>query len=311
MSKTTVVIMTLALIGCGPGRQASWEKQASQRQLAPTQSAAPASTEASATEDPAAPSVPLAQQAQAAWAERGERANLDRAISLWSQYTSGAGANDAAALTNLSRAYYLLADGHLRAAGKKQKMLDTFELGITTGERAMMATSADFTARVTAGEKVEDVVQLIPDSGQAAIYWYATNLGKFAAAKGFTKIVFYKERIFAVMQRVLAIDETFFHGAPHRYLGAFYAKAPSFAGGDMTKSKDHFERALVLDPNYLGTKVLYAEYWAAKADDKALFTKLLNEVKAADPQSLPQLVPEQTIEQKKAVSLLQRTDELF
>ncbi|MEE8408419.1 MAG: TRAP transporter TatT component family protein, partial [Myxococcota bacterium] len=91
----------------------------------------------------------------------------------------------------------------------------------------------------------------------------------------------------------------------------FYAKAPSFAGGDLDKSKQHFERAIELEPNYLGTKVLYAEYYAPKREDKELFTRLLNEVAGGDVTVLPGLEPEQTFEQKKAERLLSEVDEIF
>ncbi len=300
-----VVLGTLSGIGCSAGRQASWEKASTQEQI---QSATDTTPNANPDE---APKKTIVEKANEAWGKRADRKELEKAIGLWEQATSTTDIKNPHTLTQLSRAYYLLADGYMRIAGENDAMLNTFEKGISMGERAMMASSQEFAAKVKAGERVEDVVILLPASAQAAIYWYATNLGKFAVAKGFGTILFYKDRIFAVMQRVLSIDETFFHAAPHRYFGAFYAKAPSFAGGDMKKSKEHFEKALSLDDAYLGTKVLYAQYWAVKSEDKALFTSLLNDVKVADPAILPQLIPEQKIEQQKAITLLGQTSELF
>ena len=285
---------------CGPGRQAAWEKESAEKMQEGAE--APAAAEGEAT-DPA-------QAADEAWAQRDDRAQLDKAISLW-ETALEANPDDPALLTKLSRAYYLLADGFLAAEGDDEAMLATYEKGILAGENAMMAASPEFAAKVKAGEKVEQAVSVIPVAGQEAIYWYASNLGKFAVAKGFTTTLFYKDRIYAVMQHVLGLDETFFHGAPHRYFGAFYAKAPAFAGGDMDKAKQHFDKALELDPNYFGTKVLYAQYYAAKADDRDLFVKLLTEVKEGDPASIPELLAEQKIEQDKAARLLAQEAELF
>ena len=293
-----VSVLSLGLVACGPGRQAAWEKESGDK-LAATEAA-----------DAGGEGASLSEQAMANWEKRSDRASLEQAISLWEKMLNQ-NANDAATLTHLSRGYYLLADGFMRAAGEEEDMLSTFELGISAGERAMMAASTEFSAQVKEGKKVEEAVGVIPANGQPSIYWYASNLGKFAVAKGFTTTLFYKDRIYAVMQRVLEIDETFFHGAPHRYFGAFYAKAPSFAGGDMQKSKEHFDRAIELGPDYLGTKVLYAEFYAVKSEDRDLFTKLLNEVKGADPKVLPELVPEQTMEQAKAERLLSEADEIF
>lgn len=294
----SILLTTAMVAACGPGRQAAWEKESTAGLKAPV------SEEATAT------GQDLLAQADAAWAKRGEQAQLEKAIELWEK-TLETSPGDGKVLTSLSRAYYFLADGYMRAEQLTDAKLATFEKGILAGENAMMGVSPQFAEAVRAGAKVEEAVASIPIDGQPAIYWYASNLGKFAVGKGFTTTLFYKDRIFAVMQRVLSLDETFYHGAPHRYFGAFYAKAPAFAGGDMTKSKEHFEKALALDGNYLGTKVLYAEYYAAKADDRALFTRLLTEVNESDPTTIPEILPEQKIEQEKAKDLLAKADDLF
>ena len=62
----------------------------------------------------------------------------------------------------------------------------------------------------------------------------------------------------------MALDENYFFAGPHRYFGAMYGLAPGFAGGDMDKSREHFEKAIALAPNYLGSRVLYLEVWAQK-----------------------------------------------
>lgn len=306
MTRTRLSIPTclaMMMTACGPGRQAAWERQTAEAQK--PQAAAEETAQAPAAEEEAPDA-----KAKEAWTGRSERASAAKAIAEWERLTKD-GADDADTWTSLSRAYYFLADTHMRLAGEEETMIETFEKGVLAGERAMMAASADFAAKVQAGEKVEEAVKLIAQEGQPAIYWYATNLGKFAVAKGFTTTLFYKDRIYAVMQRVLDLDENFYYGAPHRYFGAFFAKAPSFAGGDMAKSKEHFERALKIDDRYLATKVLYAEYWAKKSEDKELFVRLLNEVKKGDADSLPGLLPEQKFEQEKAGRLLAQIDEIF
>lgn len=293
---TVTVLSALALLSaCGPGRQAAWDAKAG----------APANPHKIAKSN-----QELYDAVDAAWSERELRPRLEEAIRILEQITTN-DPNDGQAWTRLSRAYYLLADGAMRFAGEDEAMQQTFEKGAMAGEKAMMSISEEFAQRVRADEKVETAVKAIPVDGQAAIYWYAANLSRFAVAKGFTTTLFYKDRIFAVMQHVLELDPTFFHGAPHRYFGAFYAKAPAFAGGDLAKAKEHFEKALAIDANYFSTKVLYAEFYAIKTEDKALFTQLLSDVNAAQPAQYPEVVAEQKIEQEKARRLLTQVEELF
>lgn len=292
------IIFGLGVAACGPGRQAAWEKEAEGKVQ-----------QAQATPAEAAP-VDHVAEGEAAFLKRVDRAELEKAISHWEQHLA-AKADDGVAMAKLARAHYLLGDGYMRLAGEDERMLTTLEKGVEYGERAMMAISPKFAERVKAGEKVEAAIESLGVEGIDAVYWYAACLGKFAEKKGFTTVLFYKDRIYAVMQRVLQLNPDYFFAAPHRYFGAFYAKAPSFAGGDMAKSKEHFDKAISMQPAYFGTKVLYAEFYGIKQDDKELFTKLLTEVKEADPAAVPEIEAENRIEQAKAVKLLANTNEYF
>ncbi|MEM6533939.1 MAG: TRAP transporter TatT component family protein [Myxococcota bacterium] len=297
---TRILAATLCaafMFACSAGREAVWERDA-EKMAGPGEAGA---AESADTES-------LTETAQGHWNARADRAELEKAIAAWEKVLETG--EDGPTLTMLSRAYYLLGDGYMRLAGE-EGMLEILEKGVAYGERAMMANSPAFAERVRAGEDVEDAVGSLEKPAMGAVYWYAANLGKFAAEKGFTTQLFYKDRIFAVMNRVKELDQEFFYAASDRYLGAFYAKAPAFAGGDMDLSKQHFDTSTSKYPEYLGTKVLVAEYWAAKQDDKELFLKMLDEVLAADPTAVPELVAENKIEQEKARQLKAKVDELF
>jgi len=214
--------------------------------------------------------------------------------------------------TRLSRAYYVLADGHLRKQGtSSEPYLETFEKGAAAGERALAASNAEFKRQVTSGRSVDQAIRVIGPESIEAAYWYASNLGKWARAKGFATTLGNKDRIYAVMSRILELDPNFFHGAPHRYFGGYYAVAPGFAGGDMRKSKEHFDKSLALAPSYIGTKVLMAELYAVKQQDRPLFDRLLDEALATAEDVLPGLEPETRIEKEKAREMKARAAELF
>ena len=96
-----------------------------------------------------------------------------------------------------------------------------------------------------------------------------------------------------------------------RVLGVFYAKAPGFAGGDMKKSAAHFNVAMEAHPDYWGTRILMAEEWAIKEDNRALYEELVDYVLAGDPNVVPYIKPENMCEQRKAKKLKADIDEYF
>ncbi len=113
------------------------------------------------------------------------------------------------------------------------------------------------------------------------------------------------------MLHVKSLDEGYFYAAPWRYFGSFEALTAGIAGGSLEKSEEAYRKSVELAPNYLGTKVLWADYLCTKKQDKELFKKLLDEVIAADANIDPDIAPENGIEQKKAKKLLADIDERF
>ena len=284
-------VSAIALAGCGAGRKAQWETNAAKAGAKPADAGMAAS------------GGDAAAKAEEAWGNRGDKASLEAAIAAW-EAASLANPNDAVVLAKLSHAYYFLADAHHRKLGDKSaEYLGAFEKGTAAGERALAAASPKFKQEVTGGIAVEQAIKSVGPEGLEAMYWYAANLGKWSRAKGFAVTLGNKDRIRAVMSRALELDPNFFHGAPYRYFGAFYAVAPGFAGGDMNKSKESFEKSLASAPNYVGTKVLFAELYAAKKGDRALYEKLLDEVLATPDDILPGLEPETRNEKEKAKEL--------
>ncbi len=251
-------------------------------------------------------------EANKAWEHRINQTSLERAIHLWEQLLI-AEPTDFALLLNLSRAYYLLGDAFIRQhpSAERDTLVAAFEKGIAYAERAMLEASPAYAKKIRDGIKIDDAIQSMSPQGIPAAFWYATNLGQYAVADGFTTMLFHKDRIYNVMQWVLHKDDDFLYASPHRYFGVFYAKAPSFAGGDMKKSKEHFDKAIQLSPDFLMTKVLYAEFYALRKEDRTLFEALLNDVIASPANSIPGWEPEMLLEQAKAKRMLAQIDRLF
>lgn len=246
--------------------------------------------------------------AEAAWLERDDPARLEAAIELYEQAIA-INPNQKDVLTRLARAYYFLADGYNRADPARQ--IELYDAALAWGERAM-ATDPDFVRLVREEEKpMEEAIAALEADYIGAVYWSASALGKWARLKGFTTLLAQKNRVKAMMEWVTEQDETFYYGGPRRYWGAYYSIAPSFAGGDTEVSWQNYQKSLAIAPDFLGTKVLMADTYATKIQDRALYERLLNEVIAADPTVIPDVVPEQRVEQVKAKELLAKVDDLF
>ncbi len=244
--------------------------------------------------------------AEAAWAQREDKAQLDIAIAKWIEFTEK-DATNGEVFGMLARAHYLLANGHLEV---KEERLAALDKGASFAERGM-ATNEEFRACVDGGNKDYKCLDKMTTADILPVYWAYACVGKWSALSGFTYIVKNKSKLKAIADWVQATDPDFYYGAGDRILGTYYAKAPAAFGGDLDVSLAHFNASLALEPNYLGTKVLQAQYYCPKAQDAELFKKLLEEVIAADPNSIPEIVAEQKLEQANAKRLLEQIDDMF
>lgn len=254
----------------------------------------------------------LVAEGDAAWAQRADRAQLELAIQKWEQAVQQKD-DDWKTYEKLARALYLLADGWMffekdESEEKKAQYLATFEKGYTYAERGIAALSPEIEQRLNAGVDLKDAAALVGKDGVGLMYWYATNLGKWGNAQDITVILRYKDRIYNMMSRVLELEKNYFHGAPDRYFGTYYAVAPTFAGGDLDKSWEHFQESLKIESDYPATYNLIAEFYAPKKQDAALFNDMVTKVQALPMDALPGLEPEMAIEKRKAELLIKRRD---
>jgi hypothetical protein len=247
------------------------------------------------------------KKAKRHWNKRHEKSELEKSLKAF-EAVANSSDSPYEAMKYLARGYYLLADGHTEDMEEKKRL---WEVGIAWGEKAM-ATNSEFKKRVIDnGEKIEDVLKYLTKSEIEAIYWTATNLGKWGKNSGIVTVLKYKTRIKNMINRVGELDKNFFYGAFNRYWGAYYAVAPGFAGGDMDKSWNNFQSAIKIEKNYLGNYVLVADYWAKKKGDQKLFKSELRKVLAGNVNAIPAIRSENIIEQRKAKKLLSMMDELF
>src|SRR4030043_807447 len=117
-------------------------------------------------------------------------------------------------------------------------------------------------------------------------------------------------RVEWMMQRVLEIDEGFYYGGPHLFMGIWFASKPKIAGGDLKKAQGHFLKALELGKGkFLMAYVYYATYYARQALDKDLFISTLQKVLKTPQDISPELTLLNTVAKEKAKELLTHVEE--
>src|SRR4030095_3623726 len=81
-------------------------------------------------------------------------------------------------------------------------------------------------------------------------YFEAVNLGHLSRLERTSK---HLSRMEELAKQALALDETFEHGAPHRFLGLLYHDAsgyPFVGVGSMKEAEAHLRRACAMAPDY-------------------------------------------------------------
>ncbi len=285
--------LALCLVGCATTYNANWTE--------------PAAAVAAPTADEALKAT--IEEGEALWKDRSDKTALQAAINKWE--SAAAKSADADLFAKIARAHYLLGDGFHGLEGNAEQRDSEYQLGLDWATKALKLAAPEFAKAMAEGKKHSEAIVLAPKESVAAAYWYATNLGKWAAARGFATRLRYKDDVKATMDNIKKLDEMFFHAAPYRYLGSFEALTAGLAGGSLEKSEEHFKKGVELAPNYFGTKVLWAEYLCVKRQDKAMFKQLLDEVVAGNASVVPEIEPENKIEQQKAKKLLAKIDDLF
>jgi hypothetical protein len=150
----------------------------------------------------------------------------------------------------------------------------------------------------------ERQVPVLYGAGAAWATWIRTATDDWSAVAD-------KARVEAVMQRVVALDETYSNGEAFLYLGILATLLPEAMGGNPEAGRQAFERVIELSgERHLMAKVLIAEKYARLVFDRELHDRLCREVIEADP-AAPGLTLTNTLAQEQARRLLEGSEDFF
>ena len=142
------------------------------------------------------------------------------------------------------------------------------------------------------------------------LYWAGASwAGALSTDKGNLDLMAELPIAGKLIQRVIALDESYDEGSAHEFLVAFETGRP---GGDLTVAQEHFTRALALSGGHRASVYLAgAESLAVPQQDLDQFQRLVQAALAVDPDAVPDLRLVNTVAHRRAQWLLSRIPDLF
>lgn len=183
-------------------------------------------------------------------------------------------------------------------------------------DHALLALHQDGLALdpATAGtEALAEAAARLGKPAVPALFWTASCLGKWIdlnrdQVSGIAGL----GNAAALMQRVLELDETFYHAGPNLFFGVYYGGRSPLLGGDFTRSAQYFRRADEINHDQLLlVGLLQSQYLYRQQLDRNAFHQTLDAVVNARAGLDPDLALINTIARQRAGQLLQHEDDWF
>jgi len=146
-----------------------------------------------------------------------------------------------------------------------------------------------------------------------ALFWTASSWGSWISlSTDSVQAIAEIPKVLCLMERVMELDEGFYHGGPHLFMAVYHMSKPKAYGGDPERARRHFEKAFELSQGkFLMAHVLYAKYYARQTFDRELFVSTLEKVLDAPVDSVPELTLLNTMAKHQAKGLLEQVNDYF
>lgn len=119
-------------------------------------------------------------------------------------------------------------------------------------------------------------------------------------------------RVEGIMERVLALDETYLDAGPHLFMGVLKSAAPPELSDETEVAESHFDRAEELTAGKnLMIRVFRARYLHVARRDRGAFVETLEAVLESDARNSRSHVLVNTLAQRRARRYLSQVDSLF
>lgn len=162
-------------------------------------------------------------------------------------------------------------------------------------------------------EAFEKALKTLELDDVPSAFWAGTCLGYWLnLSRRDPKALFEIPKVKGFMERVLELDDKYFFGGAHLFMGTYYSMVPSIMGGGAEKAKKEFDTVIEMtEGKFLLAKVIYAQFYLTLIKDEESFEKILNEVLRTPSDVLPDAALANEIAKEKARRLLEKLEELF
>ncbi len=142
------------------------------------------------------------------------------------------------------------------------------------------------------------------------LYWTAVSWAAAASlGKDDPALVAELPMVSALIDRALAVDEAWDHGAIHAFLVTYEMSRPDAEGDRIADAKRHFDRAVALSQGRAaGPHLAWAESVCLETEDRACFEQALAAALRIDPDAEPSTRLANTVMQRRAKWLLANAD---
>jgi len=183
----------------------------------------------------------------------------------------------------------------------------------THAQVALQAAGLTIDPETSSEEALAGAVGKLDERAVPALFWTASCLGKWVDLNRDTvSDIASLANAAVLMQRVLDLDEGFYHAGPHLFFGVYYGGRSPLLGGDFARSSRHFARAAALNEDkLLMVDVLEAQYLNRQQLDEAAFHARLQHVLDAPADLDPELMLLNGIAKQHAARLLEQETDWF
>ena len=121
-------------------------------------------------------------------------------------------------------------------------------------------------------------------------------------------------KVESLIKRAIELDESFYFGASHTFMGVLLTIRPPSLGGRLDEARKHFERGVKLGQGkFLPAYVLYARHYAKPTYKEKLFYDLLDKALDSPVDKVSELILINTLARRQAGDLIDnaRNEEYF
>jgi hypothetical protein len=195
----------------------------------------------------------------------------------------------------------------------RQRASRFYVRGLKHGESALMNMGFDKPLTKMSYDDVIKQVEQLDESSVPLMFWTASCLAKWVDMnRDKPTIVAQISKAATLMERVLVLDEDYYHGSVHLFFGVYYGSRPPMLGGNIKKSQSHFDRVRTISKaQLLMADVLQAQYLERQRMNRTAFRTLLSRVAKLKDPLLPELSFINAISRQKAALMLKKEHEWF